>query len=257
MQKFEDIQVPTYTLSDGTVVSIDKLEVGGKVLLTDGTIPTAGEWTLDDGTIITTDETGLILTLVAPTAMDAFTLLDGTAVTVTSLEVGGSVMINGEPAKEGSYTLSDETVIAVDAEGKIVSVTPKSTEIEVDYSNITKEQFDALKQKFEGGVPDAVAMWSMVKALMEANFGWQLRQTQQEQLTNDALTAYKGNYAEIQKENGELKALFAEALSVMQEMAKEPAVDIPEKKVRMSLQDPNRKTSQLERLANAAQNFKK
>ncbi len=256
IQKYEDvIQVPTYTLSDGTVVSIDKLEVGGAVLLADGTIPTAGEWTLDDGTVITTDDAGLILTLVAPVAMDAVTLLDGTSVTISKLEAGGSVMVNGEPAKEGTYTLSDNTVITVDGTGLIVSVTPPATEVEVDYSNMTKDQFDALKQKFEGGVPDAMAMWAMVKALMESNFGWQLRQTQVEQITNDALTAYKGNYSKIEKENGELKALFTEVLSIVQEIAKEPAVEVPEKKTRAS-QFSKTKESQLERLAKAREEFK-
>lgn len=253
-QKFEEIQVPTYNLTDGRVVSIDKLEIGGKVLLTDGTVPSnAEDLELDDGTILAIDENGVITAVVTPQAMETVSLLDGTTLSVSALEVGASVLFDGQPAKEGSYTLSDNTVISVGADGKITSVTPPPTEVEVDYSNITKEQFDALKEKFEGGMPDQAAMWSMVKALMEYNFGWQIRQTQQEQITNEAISAYKQNYAEVQKENESLKALFGEMLSIVQEIAKEPAAPLPEKKTRMSLQDPNRRVSQLERMAKAAE----
>lgn len=258
--KFEDIQVPTYTLSNGTVVSIDKLAEGGMVLLTDGTVPAAQDWTLDDGTVITTDVNGMIVKLVAPMQMETMSLLDGTAIAITKLEVGGDVLINGEPAKEGTYTLSDNTVITVDAAGKIASVTAPVIEEQIDYSKITKEDFDALKAKFEGGIPDAMAMWAMTRALMENNFGWQLRQTQVEQVTNDALAAYKQNYAaettKLQNENKSLRELFAEVLEVVKEIAGEPAVETPEKKTRFSFQEPGKKYTQLERMAKAAERVK-
>lgn len=55
---------PAYTLADGTPVEIDKLEVGGIVMVA-GLPAAEGEHELSDGTKITTDANGVI-TLVTP-----------------------------------------------------------------------------------------------------------------------------------------------------------------------------------------------
>jgi hypothetical protein len=58
-----------YKLSGGDTISVDKLEVGGKV--TKGDAPVAeGDWTLEDGTTFSTDANGVITVLVAPKADD-------------------------------------------------------------------------------------------------------------------------------------------------------------------------------------------
>lgn len=56
----ETAPAPSYSLEDGTKVLIDKLEVGGKVTLEDGTPAPAGEHTLEDGTKIVLSESGVI-----------------------------------------------------------------------------------------------------------------------------------------------------------------------------------------------------
>lgn len=59
------VQLMEYTLEDGTVVMIDKLESGGTVMIADAPAP-AGDHKLADGTIITVGEGGVISAVVAP-----------------------------------------------------------------------------------------------------------------------------------------------------------------------------------------------
>lgn len=56
----ETAPAPSYSLEDGTKVMIDKLEVGGKVTLEDGSPAPAGEHTLADGSKIVLSEGGVI-----------------------------------------------------------------------------------------------------------------------------------------------------------------------------------------------------
>lgn len=77
---FEDAQVPVeepkaeqtkleaieYSLMDGTKVMIDKLEVGGTVVLADGSAAPKGEHILADGTSMQVDEAGVILEVASP-----------------------------------------------------------------------------------------------------------------------------------------------------------------------------------------------
>ena len=55
-----------YVLADGTKISCDKLEVGGKVVLADGTPAPMGEHILADGTSMQVDENGIIIELASP-----------------------------------------------------------------------------------------------------------------------------------------------------------------------------------------------
>jgi hypothetical protein len=77
-QAFNEIMTPAaadapvapveYSLADGSKVMIDKLEVGGKVTLADGTPATEGEITLADGTVVSVDATGTITAVILPAA---------------------------------------------------------------------------------------------------------------------------------------------------------------------------------------------
>ena len=59
------VQLMEYTLEDGTVVMIDKLEAGGTVMIGEAPAP-AGDHKLADGTAITVGEGGVISAVVAP-----------------------------------------------------------------------------------------------------------------------------------------------------------------------------------------------
>jgi len=54
-----------------------------------------------------------------------YTLADGTPIEVSSLEVGGTVIVGDAPAPEGEHTLSDGQVITVDELGVITELKPK------------------------------------------------------------------------------------------------------------------------------------
>ncbi len=64
------VQLMEYTLQDGTVVKIDKLEAGGVVTIGDAPAP-AGEHILADGTKLTVSEGGVIASIEVPEAMPA------------------------------------------------------------------------------------------------------------------------------------------------------------------------------------------
>lgn len=64
------VQLMEYTLEDGTVVMIDKLEAGGMVSIGDAPAP-AGDHKLADGTVITVGEGGVISAVVAPAAPES------------------------------------------------------------------------------------------------------------------------------------------------------------------------------------------
>ena len=55
-----------YELKDGNKISIDNLEIGGKVVLSDGTPAPIGEHILIDGTTIQVDENGVIVEISSP-----------------------------------------------------------------------------------------------------------------------------------------------------------------------------------------------
>jgi hypothetical protein len=55
------VEMAEYSLMDGTKVEISALEIGGSVMLADGTPAPAGDHELMDGTEITLDENGIIV----------------------------------------------------------------------------------------------------------------------------------------------------------------------------------------------------
>ena len=84
--------------------------------------------------------------------MAEYSLMDGTKVDISALEVGGSVTIEGQPAPAGDHELMDGTEITLDENGKIIAIETKvmevSPEAEVEAKDDKKmedmaEQFNA------------------------------------------------------------------------------------------------------------------
>ena len=99
---------------------------------------------------------------------------------------------------------------------------------------MTKEGMAALFAAFAVGTPeDRIANLELVcKALMEYNFGWQIREAQQKATTDQAINIYKQDLATAQaevtaaktamaKQETQLKALF----ELVQVMAEIPSAD--------------------------------
>jgi hypothetical protein len=92
-------------LADGTIVSFDKLEVGGKlsVVTPDGEIPAPiGEHELEDGTIVVVLEEGVIAEIKAPQVAEevvAETMAEEVVVEEAPMEDEPSVDVSAEIAK--------------------------------------------------------------------------------------------------------------------------------------------------------------
>jgi hypothetical protein len=66
--------------------------------------------------------------------MAEYSLMDGTKVEISALEIGGLVTIEGQPAPAGDHELMDGTEITLDESGKIIEIETKVEEVtpEVD-----------------------------------------------------------------------------------------------------------------------------
>jgi len=154
-----------------------------------------------------------------PTKMDGsqeYTTNDGTVLSIDNLAVGGVVTIGGTPAPDGEYTLQDGTVLQVQS-GFIsyltAAVEPDGDE-NIGIANLnTPEQFRKAMQKFIDTPPGAANVQDlalMVKALMEYNFGYELRQAQQQASQQAAINAYKTNFEAAGKAVKELVTVVTE-----------------------------------------------
>ena len=118
--------------------------------------------------------------------------------------VGDMVTLNGAPAPAGTMTLADGATITVDATGAITVYTAAAPPAPapapnpappqpVTLSEFTVEQVQAMYAKFITGTPEErlAGLEVMVKALMECNFGWKIREGQE----NQAIQVYKDTVA--------------------------------------------------------------
>lgn len=140
----------------------------------------------------------------APVATTDYTCQDGTVLTVDNLAVGGTATIAGAPAPDADYTLTDGTIVTI-LSGAITAVSCCDPDDSIDLANLqTPAQFRKAMQKFDAmataGTPISVPdLTAMVKALMEYNFGYELRQAAQQATQAEALNAYKANFMEVKK----------------------------------------------------------
>jgi hypothetical protein len=140
-----------------------------------------------------------------PGAMTAKTykLQDGTEINIAQAgelpAAGDMVTIAGAPAAANTYTLEDGAVIVVDATGMITTYTPAAPAPApaptpappqpVTLSEMTPEQVEAMYAKFATGTPEErlANLEVMIKALMETNYGWKIREGNE----NQAIQVYK------------------------------------------------------------------
>lgn len=147
--------------------------------------------------------------LATPT-VKAYKLQDGvTEISITQAgdvpAVGDTVMIGGVPAPANTYTLQDGATIVVDATGLITAYTamaappapaPVPAPAPPQPVTLSAEEFAAIVAKFATGSTEErmVNIETMLKALMECNFGYEIRKGQEAA----AIEAYKENLAPLQ-----------------------------------------------------------
>ena len=94
--------------------------------------------------------------------MAEYSLMDGTKVEISALEIGGSVTIEGQPAPAGDHELMDGTEITLDENGIIVEIESKQVEAapEVDTEVEAKKEEDKkmaeMAEQFEAKIAELI-----------------------------------------------------------------------------------------------------
>lgn len=145
----------------------------------------------------------------APATPTEYTLEDGVTIAkIDKLEVGGIVTVNDAPAVDGSITLADGTKVTT-VGGVITGVEAKAAEAAEEIP-MTPAQMKAEIKKFaDAAAPEQQGLVTIVKALFESVFGWELRQAKEKALRDAAIATYQTGFEEMKAENIKLKADFA------------------------------------------------
>lgn len=95
--------------------------------------------------------------------MAEYSLMDGTKVDITALEIGGSVtMADGTPAPAGEHELADGTQIQLDENGIIIEISTKEEEVvpevdtEVEASKEEDKKMAEMAEQFEAKIAELV-----------------------------------------------------------------------------------------------------
>lgn len=185
------------------------------------------------------------------------TLSDGTVIKYDKLEVGGKVSVVTEQgevkAPEGPHELTDGTIVTVDPDGIITAIEPKKEELaEIK----TPEEMKAVASKFATGSPeDRIANLELLcKALMEAVFGWEIRQSEQKAIVEEAIANYKLNFAAQFKDQATVQKTIIELMEALSEEGAVPPVQAPKGAV---TEKAAKKASAKEAFISAVQNLNK
>lgn len=229
-----------HKLADGTVLKADKFEVGGKI----AGITQAGFFTLENGNKISYDVAGVIteVTPPAPAAFTDYELTNGTMISCDKLEVGGVAKVGGQPAPANTYTFKDGTSIIVGVDGAITGVTKPTAAAAPDMT--TPAGMLAAYDKFATGTIDAAGTATILKALMEYCFGWQLREAAAKKVTEDAMAVYQSTLNStasqlpaVVAQNKAQGAMLKQMFELMSEVLELPTGDAPTGKKKFSFAD--------------------
>lgn len=159
---------------------------------------------------------------VEPVQLEAkeYSLADGTKVMIDKLEVGGMVTLNDAPAPMGEHILADGSKIKLDEAGAIIEIEaaePAAPELN------TPEQMQVALAAFADGVtdPNMQKMATILKAVFENVFGWQLREAQEKANRDEAIAMYQSGFAE----HKQLKEGFIQLVSLVEQLADTPAAE--------------------------------
>mgnify|MGYP000016335513 FL=1 len=129
------------------------------------------------------------------------------------------VTIAGAPAPDAEYTLADGTKITV-AGGLITECeTPAAAATEPAVEEMkTPEQMQSALQKFADGAvaPDLQKMATIMKAVFEYCFGYEIRRKQEEATRDAAIATYQQGFAKIEAENANLKETLKTMLAAIE-----------------------------------------
>lgn len=182
-------------------------------------------------------------------------LQDGTEISISQAgevpAMGDLVTIGGLPATEGTYTLEDGAVIVVDLTGMITAYTPAVAlaappvppvappAAPAQPVTLSAEEVQAMYAKFAtGSTEDRLGnLETMIKALMECSFGYEIRKTAEQ----EAILAYKESVAQQfaeAKEASEKKIAAQETTIAKHEETIKGLFELVEKLVELPTADP-------------------
>jgi len=144
-----------------------------------------------------------------------YKLADGNSIMIDKLEVGGIAKIGEEVAPDGVHALEDGTSFEI-KEGIIVAVTPKEEEKPAEPIEMGKE-LEALNKFAENAPAEQQPMVTIVRALFENVFGWQIREAQERATREAAIEVYKTGFEKQKEANQEL-------VKLVEFLAEEPVV---------------------------------
>lgn len=192
---------------------------------------------------------------VAPVKL-SYTLADGTEVEVSELAIGGIVTVAGAPAPAGEHTLSDGTKIVVDEMGVITELTPATAAP----TPSTPQEMSVLMQKFATGTPEQRLenLEVIAKALFENSFGWELRESTQKAIRDQAMNVYKTGFEAQTTEINQLKKANEDLLTIVEKLIAAPTADpATTPSQNFTTQEPVNKSEKFENLKKAINNLKK
>lgn len=252
-----------HKLADGLIFKMDKAEKGGKATIGDKPAE-AKTYDMPDGSKITCDAAGMITEITPAPAQKfvdtIFKTVDGQELTIgiedpniSNLpDVGDKVTLAGAPAPPNDYTLEDGSIITVDATGVITSYTPKPAAAAPDMT--TPAGMLAAYNKFATGTIDALGIATILKALMEYCFGWQLREAAAKKVTDDAMAVYQNTLNStatqlpaVVAQNKQQGEMLKQMFELMTEVLYSPGGEVPggtpgKKKFSFANTDSRRKT---------------
>lgn len=216
------------TTSDGKAVIVTKVDTNatepmvGDSVTVDGVLPAAGDIILADNSTVTVDETGKITAIKEADDIPASTVDPGAAAT-------------NPPAATTAGVIMAKTE-------KFAGHIAKLTKFDANAS-VSADELQDMFAKFAEGTPEErIANLEIVcRALMEYSFGWQLREAQAKQTTDQAINVYKNSLQPVQalaaKHEKIIPELFTLVENVVELPQNEPETISEKKKSKLLKQD--------------------
>lgn len=114
----------------------------------------------DNAAPVKEDEANMTKVEETKVEMAEYSLMDGTKVEISALEIGGLVTIEGQPAPAGDHELMDGTEITLDENGKITEIETKvveaSPEVDVEAGKDYEDKKDAMAEQFEAKIAELI-----------------------------------------------------------------------------------------------------
>lgn len=198
--------------------------------------------------------------------MDA-TLKDGSVIKIDGDEIKEGAAVTdaeGNPVKDGDYTLENETVITC-AEGKVTKVV-EAAKAEEAKTGTEAEAMKAATAKFGTGTPEERIgnLELCVKPLMEYSFGWQIREAEEKAARDAAIEVYttqmssqKSEIATLKDQLNKTNEAFKIMMALVTDLADQPVATSAEPSRTNFQADKPDPADKIKQIADIVTKFKK